>query len=166
MLSNKTKGINTETSPPSHQRVLSALAVYTRVLPAVAPFLQLFEDVSHLFVCDDHGSEVRPSRKVRDLLNRIVSSDPSETSRILQSLSQHRSRQSTRAPTPALEGAEATTNQYNSILGGQSSVVPLDMPLDISPLYAPDAEMMELWTGPWMDLSSEFPDLSATGIIG
>ena len=114
----------------AHQAIsacLSALAVYTRVLPAVAPFLQLFEDVSHLFVCDDHGSEIRPSPKVRDLLNRIVSSDPSETSRyvadrqirypslsilsvtyrILQSLSQQRSLQSTRAQTPALEG-EAT----------------------------------------------------------
>lgn len=44
--------------------------------------------------------------------------------------------------------------QFDSILGGQSSVVPLEMPLDISPLYAPDAEIMDLWTGPWLDPSS------------
>lgn len=67
----------------SHQAIsacLSALAVYTRVLPAVAPFLRLFEDVSNLFMRNDHGSEAYPSSNVRTLLNRIVSSDPSETS--------------------------------------------------------------------------------------
>lgn len=66
----------------AHQAIsacLSALAVYTRVLPAVAPFLRLFEDVSNLFVCDNHGSEIHPSPKVRNLLNRIICSDPSET---------------------------------------------------------------------------------------
>lgn len=67
----------------SHQAIsacLSALAVYTRVLPSVAPFLQLFEDVSNLFVRNDHGSEIHPTSKVRHVLNRIVSSDPSEVS--------------------------------------------------------------------------------------
>lgn len=66
----------------AHQAIsacLSALAVYTRVLPAVAPFLRLFEDLSNLLVCDDHGSEIHPSPEVRNVLNRIVSSDPSET---------------------------------------------------------------------------------------
>lgn len=43
------------------------------------------------------------------------------------------------------------TAQYDSILGGLSSVVPLEMPLDISPLYAPEAEMMDMWTGSWLD---------------
>jgi hypothetical protein len=46
--------------------------------------------------------------------------------------------------------------QFDSILGGQSSVVPLEMPLDISPLYAPDAEIMDLWTEPWLEASSVF----------
>ena len=72
----------------AHQAIsacLSALAVYTRVLPAVAPFMRLFEDVSNLFVCNDHGSDIPPSSKVRSLLNRIVSSDPSETSQCVQS---------------------------------------------------------------------------------
>jgi hypothetical protein len=67
----------------AHQAIsacLSALAVYTRVLPAVAPFLRLFEDVSNLFVCNERGSEIHPGPKVRNLLDRIVSSDPSETS--------------------------------------------------------------------------------------
>lgn len=67
----------------AHQAIsscLSALAVYTRVLPAVAPFLRLFENVSNLFVRDNHDSGIHPSPKVRDLLNRIISSDPSETS--------------------------------------------------------------------------------------
>lgn len=36
--------------------------------------------------------------------------------------------------------------QFDSLLGGQSSVIPLEMPLDISPLYATDAEIMDLWT--------------------
>lgn len=44
--------------------------------------------------------------------------------------------------------------QYDSVLGGQSSAVPLEMPLDISPLYAPDAEIMDLWTGSWLDPST------------
>ena len=49
--------------------------------------------------------------------------------------------------------------QYDSILGGQSSVVfdadvPLEMPLDISPYYAPDVEAPALWTEPWLHLSS------------
>lgn len=67
----------------AHQAIsacLSALAVYTRVLPAVAPFLRLFEDVSNRFVGDNHGSEIHPGPKTRSLLNRIVSSDPSEAS--------------------------------------------------------------------------------------
>ncbi|KAJ5232180.1 hypothetical protein N7468_005136 [Penicillium chermesinum] len=66
----------------AHQAIsacLSALAVYTRVLPAVAPFLRLYEDVSNLFLGEDHTSEIRPDSKVRALLNKIVSSDPSET---------------------------------------------------------------------------------------
>lgn len=65
----------------AHQAIsscLSALAVYTRVLPAVAPFLRIFEDVSNRFVCENHCSEIQPSLKTRNLLNRIVSSDPSE----------------------------------------------------------------------------------------
>lgn len=55
---------------------LSALSVYTRVLPAVAPFLRLFEELSNLLVC---GAETNSSLNVRDILNRVVSSDPSET---------------------------------------------------------------------------------------
>lgn len=118
----------------SHQAIsacLSALAVYTRVLPTVAPFLRLFEDVSRLFVCNDHGSGIYPNPKVRNLLNRIVSSDPSETAgyvedwsfffflwvrrctdcglgRILHSLSQQESHQaSTFVSTPErLDGEE------------------------------------------------------------
>lgn len=43
------------------------------------------------------------------------------------------------------------TRQYDSILGGQSSVAPLDMPLDISPLYVPDAEMIDLYTDSWLN---------------
>lgn len=41
--------------------------------------------------------------------------------------------------------------QYDSILGGQSSVGELHMPLDISPLYVSDTEMMDLWTGSWLN---------------
>lgn len=53
----------------------------------------------------------------------------------------------------------AQPTQYDSILGGQSSVAfgadfSLEMPLDISPLYAPDIEVPELWTAPWLPLST------------
>lgn len=75
----------------AHQAIsacLSALAVYTRVLPAVAPFLRLFEDVSNRFVGENHGSDIYLSQKTRNLLNRIVSSDPSQASGYLE----HRSR--------------------------------------------------------------------------
>jgi hypothetical protein len=38
--------------------------------------------------------------------------------------------------------------------------------LDVSPLYAPDAEMTNLWTGPWLDPSSaEYAELAAAGVI-
>lgn len=71
------------TTRRTHQAIsacLSALAVYTRVLPAIAPFLRLFEDLSNLLVYDDHKSDSHPSPEVRNVLNRIVSSDPSEAS--------------------------------------------------------------------------------------
>ena len=57
---------------------LSALSVYTRVLPTVAPFLRLFEELSNLLVC---GSETNSGLNTRVILNRVVSSDPSETPR-------------------------------------------------------------------------------------
>ena len=66
-----------------HQAISSyhcALAIYTRALPAVAPFLHLFEKLSNVFICENQESEIHVSAKVRDVLNRIVSSDPSETS--------------------------------------------------------------------------------------
>ncbi|KAJ5569880.1 uncharacterized protein N7459_009310 [Penicillium hispanicum] len=158
----------------AHQAIsacLSGLAVYTRVLPAVAPFLRLFENVSNLFVCDDRGPEVLPNVKVRSLLNKIVSSDPSDAPdwlplvdiltgviSILHSWSKQESQQATlTSTTPEPMEGEEMTIQFDSILGGQSSVLPIDMPLEISPLYAPDAERMDLWTAPWMDLpSTEF----------
>ncbi|OJJ80669.1 uncharacterized protein ASPGLDRAFT_51083 [Aspergillus glaucus CBS 516.65] len=146
----------------AHQAIsacLSALAVYTRVLPAVAPFLRLFEDLSNLLVCDDHGSEIHPSPEVRNVLNRIVSSDPSETPGILHLLSSQETQQATFGSTPRTLEMESMANQYDSILGGQSSVVldtefPFEMPLDLSPLYAPDAEITDLWTEPWLNPSS------------
>lgn len=57
---------------------LSALSVYTRVLPTVAPFLRLFEELSNLLVC---GSDTNSGLNTRVILNRVVSSDPSETPR-------------------------------------------------------------------------------------
>lgn len=59
---------------------LSALAIYARILPSVAPFLHLFEMLSDLFVRNDHASGEYPMGEVRRVLNKIVSSDPSETS--------------------------------------------------------------------------------------
>ncbi|QKX63019.1 uncharacterized protein TRUGW13939_10187 [Talaromyces rugulosus] len=59
---------------------LSALAIYARMLPSVAPFLHLFEMLSDLFVRNDHASGEYPVGEVRRVLNKIVSSDPSETS--------------------------------------------------------------------------------------
>ncbi|KAJ6094925.1 hypothetical protein N7467_002438 [Penicillium canescens] len=146
----------------AHQAIsacLSALAVYTRVLPAVAPFLRLFEDLSNLLVCDDHEFETHPSHKLRTILNRIVSSDPSEAPGILHSLSNQETQQATFGASSETLEMEQMAIQYNSILGGQSSVVlgtnfPLDMPLDFSPLYAPDAETADLWIEPWLHLSS------------
>ena len=54
--------------------------MYTRVLPAASPFLRVFEDISNLFVGDDDHRNTIRSPKVRHVLNRIVSSDPSEAS--------------------------------------------------------------------------------------
>ncbi|KAI2689285.1 transcriptional regulator family: Fungal Specific TF [Penicillium roqueforti] len=150
------------TARRTHQAIsacLSALAVYTRVLPAIAPFLRLFEDLSNLLVYDDNSSDTPPSPEVRNVLNRIVSSDPSEASGILHSLSGRKSREVPIPETLAAETMLAQPTQYDSILGGQSSVAfgadfSLEMPLDISPLYAPDIEVPELWTAPWLPLST------------
>lgn len=63
----------------AHQAIcacLSALSVYTRVLPDVAPFLRLFEELSNLLI---YADSTHPSPKVRRILNRVISSDPSET---------------------------------------------------------------------------------------
>ncbi|KAJ6185944.1 hypothetical protein N7519_007245 [Penicillium mononematosum] len=138
---------------------LSALAVYTRVLPATAPFLRLFEDLSNILLYDDNGADIHPSHEVRNALNRIVSSDPSEASGILRSLSSQKDQDATSGSTPETLEMGTMATQYYSILGGQSSVIfdtdfLLEMPLDISPLYAPDVEVPELWTEPWRRLSS------------
>ncbi|KAJ5111988.1 hypothetical protein N7532_000033 [Penicillium argentinense] len=133
---------------------LSALAVYTRVLPGVEPFLRLFEDVSNLFVHDGHTSETHQTPKVRDLLNKIISSDPSETSSILQSLSHHEGQPITSPTTPGILEGQTMAVQYDSVLGGQASVAPFEMPLDISPLHVPDAQIMDMWTSSWLDSAS------------
>lgn len=66
---------------------MSALAIYTRELPAAAPFLKLFEDVSNLFIRNDHsqsgsgpgpGVEVGQRERLKRLLDRIVWSGPDE----------------------------------------------------------------------------------------
>lgn len=68
---------------------MSALAIYTRELPAAAPFLKLFEDVSNLFIRNDHsqsgpgvgpgpGVEVGQREGLKRLLDRIVWSGPDE----------------------------------------------------------------------------------------
>lgn len=73
---------NVLTARRTHQAIsacLSALSVYTRVLPAIAPFLRLFEDLSNLLVYGEQPSDTQLP-EVRSVLNRIVSSDPSEAS--------------------------------------------------------------------------------------
>ncbi|CAG8372582.1 unnamed protein product [Penicillium salamii] len=156
---------NVLTARRTHQAIsacLSALSVYTRVLPAIAPFLRLFEDLSNLLVYGEQASETHVP-EVRSVLNRIVSSDPSEASGILASLSSGRAREEgASVPTPETLAAEAMLSQptqYDSILGGQSSVAfgsefSLEMPLDMSPLYAPEIEAPGLWTAPWIHPSS------------
>lgn len=69
------------------------MAIYTRELPAAAPFLRLFEDVSNLFIRNDHyqpavgtagaavgGVEVEVGQRegLKRLLDRIVWSGPEE----------------------------------------------------------------------------------------
>ncbi|KAJ5995853.1 hypothetical protein N7481_002830 [Penicillium waksmanii] len=154
----------------------SALAVYTRVLPSVAPFLRLFEDVANKVVRDDHDTEFSPSPEVQSLLSRIISSDPSEIPSILQSLSEGDNQENVFAWATGVQTEGETTEvfqfigsfitklilfpkpiQYESILGGQSLVAPLNMPLGISPLYVSDTEMMDIWTTSWLSgISTEF----------
>ncbi|CAG8207326.1 unnamed protein product [Penicillium salamii] len=153
------------TARRTHQAIsacLSALSVYTRVLPAIGPFLRLFEGLSNLLVYGEQASDTQVP-EVRSVLNRIVSSDPSEASGILASLSGGRAREERASvPTPETLAAEAMLSQptqYDSILGGQSSVAfgsefSLEMPLDMSPLYAPEIEAPGLWTAPWIHPSS------------
>ncbi|CAG8021819.1 unnamed protein product [Penicillium salamii] len=156
---------NVLTARRTHQAIsacLSALSVYTRVLPTIAPFLRLFEDLSNLLVYGEQPSDTQLP-EVRSVLNRIVSSDPSEASGILASLSGGRAREEgASVPTSETLAAEAMLSQptqYDSILGGQSSVAfgaefSLEMPLDMSPLYAPELEAPGLWTAPWIHPSS------------
>ncbi|KAJ5107179.1 hypothetical protein N7456_003854 [Penicillium angulare] len=150
---------------------LSALAIYARMLPSVAPFLHLFEMLSDLFVRNDHTSGDYPMVGLRKILNNIVSSDPSETSgaRFLRSLSDPETHQG--IFDPKASETENTATRHDSLLDGQTSVTAfggedqLDMFLEVSSLYAPDAAMTNLWTGPWLDPSStEFPP--ALGALG
>ncbi|OJJ07019.1 hypothetical protein ASPVEDRAFT_46398 [Aspergillus versicolor CBS 583.65] len=187
----------------AHQAIsacLSALAIYTRELPAAAPFLRLFEDVSNLFIRNDHcqpgagpgpgaGVEVGQREGLKRLLDRIVWSGPEEIMGIWQSISgkepdagtgngtgngninltPNQPNQQTETQSAA-ESLEIET-MYDSILGGQSTVLGLDTsPLtipDISNLFTPDVEMAGLWAGatPWLDSSGlEFDRMVADGL--
>ena len=52
------------------------------------------------------------------------------------------------------------------MLGPSESGFPLEIPLDISPMYAPDADITDWWTGAWLDpASTDFSQLTATGVM-
>nr|XP_036590001.1 fungal specific transcription factor domain-containing protein [Colletotrichum truncatum]KAF6802006.1 fungal specific transcription factor domain-containing protein [Colletotrichum truncatum] len=71
-----------------HQAIsscLSSLSVYTRTIPAIASFLYLFEELSNRLVGEEN-TNLRPNPVLRELLNKVVSSDPSETLELLQVL--------------------------------------------------------------------------------
>lgn len=59
----------------------SALSVYTRSLDPAAPFLQLFDKLCDLFLSrNDESGGGLPNDELHNILQKVVSSDPSETS--------------------------------------------------------------------------------------
>ncbi|KAL4916506.1 fungal-specific transcription factor domain-containing protein [Aspergillus aurantiobrunneus] len=74
----------------THQAIsacMSALAIYTRELPAAAPHLRLFEEVSNLFIRNDHlGFDPAPREGLSRVLDRIVGCGPEEMEGIWHSL--------------------------------------------------------------------------------
>lgn len=52
-------------------------------------------------------------------------------------------------------GEQSTDNSLHELETVRNSVVPLGVPLDIYPLYAPDVEKMDIWTGPCSEGSPE-----------
>ncbi|KAL3476715.1 fungal-specific transcription factor domain-containing protein [Aspergillus californicus] len=165
----------------AHQAIsacVSALAIYTRELPAASTFLKLFEDVSNQFVRNDHqhtgagGFEEGQRQGLKRLLDRIVGSGPEEMMGIWQSLAGKEPDGNSLVPTQSETQLEMQT-MYDSILGGQSTVLGLDTsPLtipDISSIFTPDVEMAGWWAGgtPWLDSSSlEFERMAAENGLG
>ncbi|KAF2165375.1 hypothetical protein M409DRAFT_24225 [Zasmidium cellare ATCC 36951] len=89
----------------------SALSVYTRSLAPAAPFLQLFDKLCDLFLSrNDQSDGGLPIDELRNILQKVVSSDPSETSEILYSIHDDQ------MPNGALNALPQTTGTDDSIL--------------------------------------------------
>ncbi|KAK4495610.1 hypothetical protein PRZ48_012878 [Zasmidium cellare] len=74
----------------THQAIsscLSSLTVYSRALPAVTPFLHLYDELANRFFGDeDDEAPPGPNPELRKLLSQVILSDPSETPELLRSL--------------------------------------------------------------------------------
>ncbi|KAF2167795.1 hypothetical protein M409DRAFT_21945 [Zasmidium cellare ATCC 36951] len=107
----------------THQAIsscLSSLTVYSRALPAVTPFLHLYDELANCFFGnEDDETPPGPNPDLRKLLKQVVLSDPSETPELLRSL-----RPCTTERTEAAEGQIQDESRTLSRAGGSGQSLP------------------------------------------
>ncbi|KIV77673.1 hypothetical protein PV11_09457 [Exophiala sideris] len=130
----------------------STLAVYTRHFAAGAPFLELFEKLSDRFLggSDDSGlHDVNSLLHLRSTLREIMSSDPSETSKMVHIISDDR------VQTHSLSAAGhedimqeyhfPMTGDFSSVIGLSDAAMPFDLPFDVFDLNDSQDDLVDFW---------------------
>jgi len=130
----------------------STLSVYTRQFTIGAPFLEVFEKLSDRFLGD--GGDVglcdpTSMLRLRGILQEIMSSDPSETSKMLRALSHDESQIS--RPTPVDRASNEhhfpMTGDFSSVMGISDVAMPFDMPFDMYSLNGSLLDVTDFWNG-------------------
>ncbi|KIV92480.1 hypothetical protein PV10_03774 [Exophiala mesophila] len=133
----------------------SGLAVYSRHFPSGAPFMELFEKLSEPFLgqsdnLDESWSTRSTMPRMKRLLQEIMSSDPSETARMLKSLAA--------GDTPFLASTSVEvddavpayhppmTGDFPNLIGLSDATMPLDMSFDVfSSMNCTHQELIDFW---------------------
>ncbi|RVX67198.1 hypothetical protein B0A52_08632 [Exophiala mesophila] len=133
----------------------SGLAVYSRHFPSGAPFMELFEKLSEPFLGQsdnlDEGWRARSTMpRMKRLLQEIMSSDPSETARMLKSLA---AGDTAFLASTSVEVDDAVpayhppmTGDFPNLTGLSEATMPLDMSFDVfSSMNCTYQELIDFW---------------------
>ncbi|KIW47681.1 hypothetical protein, variant [Exophiala oligosperma] len=128
----------------------STLSVCTRQFPVGAPFLEIFEKLSDRFLGPhDELTSHEPSSMLhlRTLLEEIMSNDPSQVSRILNSLSPDAQTLYETIPVEGIstESHFPMTGEFFSAMGISDVAMPFDMPFDMLSMNGSQPDMTDLW---------------------